>query len=155
MYFNTMAFNGTNVVYALCPFVMVISSAKKSLKTAYVFYLTNQNFVEQSEQVHGKKIPVDMSMSSLRQDKKVGRFMTRKQIHGQKHAKHVAINSHMKKCNKESVLFQLIMYKTKGVLRISSDVDDRMGVKIKSKKSLDQKLTPPPPPKISCRISKP
>ena len=98
-------------------------SAKKSLKTAYVFYLTNQNFVEQSEQVHGKKIPVDMSMSSLKQDKRVGRFMMRKQIHGQKHAKHVAINSHMKKCNKESVLFQ-IMYKTKGVLWISSDGDD-------------------------------
>ena len=122
------------MVYALCPFVMVISSAKKSLKTAYVFYLTNQNFVEQSEQVHGKKIPVDMSMSSLKQDKRVGRFMMRKQIHGQKHAKHVAINSHTKKCNKESVLFQ-IMYKTKGVLWISSDRDDQMGVKIKTKKN--------------------
>ena len=113
-----------NLVYALCPFVMVISSAKKVTENSlYVFYLTNQNFVEQSEQVHGKKIPVDMSMSSLKQDKRVGRFMMRKQIHGQKHAKHVAINSHMKKCNKESVLFQ-IMCKTKGVLRISSDGDD-------------------------------
>ena len=113
-----------NLVYALCPFVMVISSAKKVTENSlYVFYLTNQNFVEQSEQVRGKKIPVDMSMSSLKQDKRVGRFMMRKQIHGQKHAKHVAINSHMKKCNKESVLFQ-IMYKTKGVFQISSDGND-------------------------------
>ena len=95
------------MVYALCPFVMVISNAKK---LTYIFHRTNQNFVEQSEQVHGKKIPADMSTSSLKQDRKVGRFMIRKQMCGQKHAKHVAINSHMKKCNKESVLFQT-MYK--------------------------------------------
>ena len=39
-------------------------------------------------------------MSSLRQGRREGRSMTRKQIHGQKHARHVAINSVTKKCNK-------------------------------------------------------
>ena len=59
-----------------------------------IFSSIQQSFAVQSEQVLGKKIPVDMSMNLLKM-----RFIMRKLMNGQRHARHVAINWHMKKCN--------------------------------------------------------
>ena len=51
-------------------------------------------------QVLGKKIQVVMFMTFPKKERKEERCMMKKQIHGQKHAKPVAINFLMKRCRK-------------------------------------------------------
>ena len=59
-----------------------------------IFSSTQQSFAVLSEQVHGRKIPVGTSMNLMKT-----KFTMRKLMNGQRHARHVVINWHTKKCN--------------------------------------------------------
>lgn len=66
----------------------------------YHLFFYSQSFAVLWEQVHGKKIQVGMNMSLLKM-----RFILRRLMNGQKHARHVAMNWHLKKCDTKNCKF--------------------------------------------------